>query len=164
MASISKTTTFEHATNGLLAKRSQLFNEAERLRDRLAEIRNDISALDRTLATLGFEGDLDALMPRQKRNVIFGKGELTDAICRELKRADSPMRSRDIARELIVMRGEDARDQKYLSELTRRVSKALRGLRASGEVRSKQDRRGNMEWEWCDAFKESPRRSGAQNA
>ena len=62
------------------------------------------------------------------------------------------MRSRDIARQFIVMRCADDRDQKYISELTRRVSKALRGLRASGEVRSKQDRRGNLEWECCDAI------------
>lgn len=148
MACISKTDTFEHTINGLLAKRSEMFNEAERLRDRLAEIRNDLGALDRTLATLGFDGDLDAMMPRQKRAVIFGKGELTDAIVRELKNSDRPLRSRDIAREIVAMRGEDSRDRKYLSELTRRASKALRKLRDNGEVRSQLDGKGNMLWEW----------------
>ena len=150
MPCISKTTTFEHATNGLLAKRSELFNEAERIRDRLAEIRNDIGALDRTLATLGFKGDLDALMPRQKRNVIFGKGELTDAIVWELKSAERPLRSREIAASIVAMRGDDARDRKYLSDLTKRVSKALRILRDHGEVRSAADGRGNLNWEWVN--------------
>lgn len=148
MATISKTTTFEHTINGLMAKRSELFNEAERLRDRLAEIRNDIGALDRTLGTLGFEGDLDALMPRQRRHVIFGKGELTDAIVAELKGAERPLKSREIASAIVVMRGEDARDRRYLADLTKRVSKALRGLRDGGEVRGKKDQRGNMFWEW----------------
>jgi len=63
--------------SGLLKKRADLFNEAERIRDRLAEIKNDIGALDRVLGTLGYTGDLDAQMPRQKREVIFGRGELT---------------------------------------------------------------------------------------
>jgi hypothetical protein len=144
----SCTDTFEHTINGLLTKRADLFNEAERIRDRLAEVRNDIEALDRTLATLGFQGDLNVMMPRQKRAVIFGKGELTDAILHELRSADCPMRSRDIAREIVALRGDDARDQKYLSDLTKRVSKALRKLRESGEVRSKSDGRGNFHWEW----------------
>ncbi|WBQ11702.1 hypothetical protein L2D00_07520 [Hyphomonadaceae bacterium BL14] len=142
----SCTETFEHTINGLLTKRADLFNEAERIRDRLAELRNDIDALDRTLATLGFQGDLNAMMPRQKRTVLFGKGELTDAVLRELRSADGPLRSRDIAREIVAMRGDDARDQKFLSELTKRVSKALRALRDNGEVRCVTDARGNMEW------------------
>ena len=58
----------ETVISGLLAKRADLFNEAERIRDRLAEIRNDIGAVDRVLGTLGYTGDLDAEMPRQKRN------------------------------------------------------------------------------------------------
>jgi hypothetical protein len=37
----ARTETYEHTTSGLLAKRSDLFSEAERIRDRLAAIRND---------------------------------------------------------------------------------------------------------------------------
>ncbi|MFY9626757.1 MAG: hypothetical protein WAK03_01210, partial [Methylocystis sp.] len=69
---LARTETFDHTITGLLKKRSDLFNEAERLRDRLAEIRNDIGAVDRVLGTLGYTGDLDASMPRQKRKVLFG--------------------------------------------------------------------------------------------
>jgi len=69
----------------LLTKRADLFNEAIRIRDRLAEIKNDIGALDRVLGTLGYTGDLDAEMPRQKREVIFGRGELIRAILGELR-------------------------------------------------------------------------------
>ena len=59
----ARTDTYEHTISGLLTKRREMFTEAERIRDRLAEIRNDIQALDRTLATLGFDGDLDATTP-----------------------------------------------------------------------------------------------------
>lgn len=143
----ARTETFEHTITGLLTKRADLFNEAERLRDRLAEIRNDLGALDRTLNVLGYKGDLDAAMPRQKREVIFGKGELSKAIYGELRTATGPLSSRDIAREIVAMRGEDARDRKYLSELTKRVSKALRAMREAGEVRSATDAKGNVMWE-----------------
>jgi hypothetical protein len=83
----------ETVISGLLAKRADLFNEAERIRDRLAEIRNDIGAVDRVLGTLGYAGDLDAEMPRQKRNVLFGPGELTRAILDELRTATGPLAS-----------------------------------------------------------------------
>ena len=49
-----RTDTFEHTITGLLTKRADLFNEAERIRDRLAEIRNDLGVLDRTLNVLGY--------------------------------------------------------------------------------------------------------------
>ncbi|MGV2127325.1 hypothetical protein ACQZ4Q_14675 [Agrobacterium vitis] len=136
-----------HTVSGLLTKRSQLFSEAERIRDRLAEIKNDIGAMDRTLNVLGYKGDLDAAMPRQKREVIFGRGELSKALMAELRHAESPLSSRDLAREIISLRGEDARDRKYLADLTKRVSKALRALRSDGLVRSQVDVKGNLTWE-----------------
>lgn len=143
----ARTDTFEHTITGLLTKRADLYNEAERIRDRLAEIKNDIGAVDRTLGVLGYSGDLDAAMPRQKREVIFGKGELSKAIYGELRTATGPLTSRDIAREIVVMRGEDARDRKYLSDLTKRVSKALRAMREAGDVRSVTDNKGNLLWQ-----------------
>lgn len=143
----ARTDTFEHTITGLLKKRADLFNEAERIRDRLAEIKNDIGAIDRTLNVLGYTGDLDAAMPRQKREVIFGRGELSKAVMGELRTAEGPLSSRDIAREIVTMRGEDARDRKYISDLTKRVSKALRSMREEGHVKSATDAKGNVRWE-----------------
>lgn len=143
----ARTDTYEHTISGLLAKRADLFNEAERIRDRLAEIKNDIGAIDRVLGTLGYAGDLDAAMPRQKREVLFGRGELSKAIFGELRHATGPLSSRDIAREIVTMQGNDARDRKFVSELTKRVSKALRSMKAEGHVRSVADAKGNLSWE-----------------
>ena len=44
---------------GLLTKRADLLGEAETIRDRLAAIKNDVGAIDRTLTVLGYEGDLE---------------------------------------------------------------------------------------------------------
>jgi hypothetical protein len=136
----------ETVISGLLAKRADLFNEAERIRDRLAEIRNDIGAVDRVLGTLGYAGDLDAEMPRQKRNVVFGPGELTRAILDELRTATGPLASRDIARAVLAVNEQDPRDRKLLTEHTRRVSKALRVLKGRGLLKGAVDRSGNMAW------------------
>lgn len=143
---LARTDTFEHTISGLLKKRADLFGEAERLRDRMAEIKNDIHALDRVLQSLGYSGDLDAAMPRQKRDVIFGKGELTRAVLAELRDSDSPLTSRDIAQSIVAMRGDDARDRKYVGELVKRVSKALRQQREAGNVTSVKDDKGNVLW------------------
>lgn len=86
-------------------------------------------------------------MPRQKREVVFGRGELSKAIFEELRHATGPMSSRDIAREIVALRGEDARDRRYLSELTKRVSKALRQMREDGDVSSCVDGKGNYMWD-----------------
>lgn len=144
---LSRTVTFEHTINGLLKKRAMLFNEAERIRDRMAEIKNDIGAIDRVLGTLGCTGNLDAEMPRQKRHVLFGAGELTRAILDVLRDATSPMASREIARDVLSVNEQDPRDRKLLTEHTRRVSKALRILKQRGAVAGVVDKAGNMVWQ-----------------
>jgi hypothetical protein len=60
------------------SKRADLFNEAIRLRDRTAEIKNDVDAIDRVLGTLGYTGDLDREMPRQKRHVVLVRASYPD--------------------------------------------------------------------------------------
>ncbi len=144
---LARTATYEHTISGLLTKRADLFNEAERIRDRLAEIKNDIGAVDRVLGTPGYQGDLDAEMPRQKRHVLFGRGELTRAILDVLRDAAEPMATREIARAILAVNEQDPRDRRLLTEHTRRVSKALRALRSKALISAKVDKCGGMAWE-----------------
>ncbi|WP_421855903.1 hypothetical protein [Oricola sp.] len=85
----ARTDTFEHTISGLLSKRADLLSEAQILRDRVAKIKNDLDALDRTLGVLGYDGDLDAMMPRQKRHVLFGRGELSRQVSKCCARPES---------------------------------------------------------------------------
>lgn len=142
----ARTATYEHTVSGLLTKRADLFNEAQRIRDRLAEIKNDVAAMDRVLGTLGYTGNLDAEMPRQKRQVLFGAGELTRAILDELRDATEPMASREIARAILAVNEQDARDRRLLTEHTRRVSKALRILTKNGAVHRSINAAGAVVW------------------
>lgn len=143
---LARTETFEHTITGLLKKRALLFNEAETIRARMGELRNDIEAVDRVLGTLGYTGDLDREMPTPKHNVIFGRGELTRAILGELRGATGPLGSREIAQGIVAASEKDGRDRKFVTEVTRRASKALRGLREEGLVRSMVDAKGNVRW------------------
>jgi hypothetical protein len=70
------TKTFEHTITGLLAKRVDLFNEALGLRDRLAEIKNDVAAIDRVLRALRYNGDLEAHMPARRGTRFSGAATL----------------------------------------------------------------------------------------
>lgn len=144
MGTISRATDYSHTTNGLLQKRADLFNEAVQIRERLAEIKNDIDAIDRTLNVLGYEGDLDAAMPRQKRHVVFGRGELTRSVLDVLRRADTAMTSRQIAQQIVENSGQDARDRKYVSDLTKRVGKACR--QSTVDISKAVDSKGNIVW------------------
>ncbi|WP_331327274.1 hypothetical protein [Methylobacterium fujisawaense] len=85
-------------------------------------------------------------MPRQKREVLFGRGELTRGILDTLRDAVAPMTSREVAQSVLSLSGQDARDRKLMTEHTRRVSKALRMLTQDGSVRSSSDGRGNRVW------------------
>lgn len=139
----ARTDTFDHTISGLLTKCADLLGEAVALRDRIAAIKNDLDALDRTLGVLGYTGDLDAQMPRQKRHVVFGKGELFRACMDVLRRAQGPLTSRQIAQELMELNGQDARDRKTMGDLTKRVGKCLRQTDAA---RKGADGKGNVVW------------------
>lgn len=114
--------------------------------ERLAEIKNDIQAFDKALIALGYKGDLDAAMPRQRRHVIFGRGELLDALMLELRLAEGPLKSRELAQNVLASSGSDIRDRRAVTDLTRRVSKCLRVQREKGVVIGKQDESRNIQW------------------
>ena len=139
----ARTETYDHTISGLLTKRAELLGEALSIRDRLAAIKNDVDALDRVLGTLGYEGDLDAQMPRQKRHVVFGKGELFRACMDVLRNATEPLTSRQIAQQIMELNGQDARDRKTIGDLVKRVGKCLR---QSNAARKGADGKGNVVW------------------
>ncbi|MDQ7076826.1 MAG: hypothetical protein Q9M45_03135 [Robiginitomaculum sp.] len=131
----------------VLNKRIELFSEAELIMERLAEIKNDIQAVDKTLRIMGYDGELDAVMPRQRRHVIFGQGELLDSLILELRHADRPLKSRELAQNVLASSGNDIRDRRAVSDLTRRVSKCLRVQREAGLVIGQLNDTRVMEWQ-----------------
>lgn len=70
---------------------------------------------------MGFKGDLDAAMPRQKRQVLFGQGELARSLIRELRDAEGPMTSRELAQAIVALKGDDVRDRKMIRDYEARL-------------------------------------------
>jgi hypothetical protein len=149
----ARTTTFEHTISGLLTKRADLFKEESQLHDRLAEIGNDVRAIDRVLASLGYAVEPDAEMPR-RREVLYGMGQLR-GILDVLRTAPEPLSSRDLAKVVMIANGYDPGDSKALKEHTRRVSKTMWWLRKRGLARGAAHQSGNMAW-WAVGYVSAP--------
>lgn len=119
--------------NGLLAKREELSRENAELRERMAIVSNDIEALVRVLDSCGYRGELVGNTPRQARIVLFYRNELREYLIAELRKADGPLTSRQLACLVCQCEGKDHRDRRLLTDVTRRVGCALRKMR-SGKI------------------------------
>jgi hypothetical protein len=120
---------YANTISGLLRKRSELVGDAQRLREQLAHVGNDIEALDRTLISLGYEGDLKGVQPRGNRVVFFARDELRRFLLDELCKAEGPISSRDLAEKIIGLAGKDCRDRRLRNDMVKRVGKSLKLLR-----------------------------------
>lgn len=123
---------YTNTISGLLRKRSEMMGEAQRLREALAVVGNDIEALDRVLETLGYQGDLKGVTPRGNRVVFFARHELRRFCLDELRKADGPISARDLAEKIITLEGKDVRDRRLRNDMVKRVGKSLKLLRQQG--------------------------------
>jgi len=146
MKHYTRITDYTETQNGLLKTRVDLFNEAELITERLAEIKNNILALDKTLRLIGHDDDLDMLMPKQRRGYRFDQGELAKAVIFELRHADRALKSREIAENLLATAGLDPRDKKAVDDLRPRVSRCMCRLNNKGAVIRLVDESRNIQW------------------
>ena len=123
------TETYQHTINGLLQKRVEMMEELAVIRERMAVLSNDIEALDRVLERLGYDGDIQ-LTPRVPRVVLFYRGELRQFLLNQL-RDHGAMTSRRLAENLIQIEGKDGRDRRMMTDVVRRIGKALRQMKES---------------------------------
>lgn len=133
---------YANTISGLLRKRSELMGDAQRLREQLAHVGNDIEALDRTLISLGYAGDLKGVQPRGNRIVFFARDELRRFLLDELRKATAPLSSRDLAEKIIGLEGKDCRDRRLRNDMVKRVGKSLKLLRAQGLAKSSRQASG----------------------
>lgn len=139
------TDSYTNTISGLLRKRSEMMGEAQRLREALAIVGNDIEALDRVLETLGYQGELKGVTPRGNRVVFFARNELRRFCLDELRKADETISARDLAEKIIALEGKDLRDRRLRNDMVKRVGKSLKLLRHQGLATSKRDS-GGLVW------------------
>jgi hypothetical protein len=109
-----------------------MLEELAVIRERQAALANDIDALDRTLETLGYSGDVQ-LTARVPRIVLFYRGELRQYLVSQLKE-HGPLTSRQMADSLARAEGKDTFDRRMLTDIVKRMGKALRMMADAGIV------------------------------
>ena len=115
---------YDLTIHGLLRKRTDLMANLESYRDRVSSAANDIRAVDRVLASLGYDGELDLEQPR-KRVLNYIKHELRRFILDELRTAERALTTRELAARLAAREGKDTGDRKLMRDLSHRVSKSV---------------------------------------
>ncbi|PVB59513.1 hypothetical protein DCO57_21920 [Labrenzia sp. 011] len=143
----AKLQSFDSTIRGLLTKRVSLFHEREEQLSKLANLDNDISAIDRAIRLLGYEGDLNALMPASAGNKLYRQGEISRCVSDILRTAREPLTSRQIALQVVQMRGENPNDHKHMVRLTNNVSRVLGNFRSQGRVVSEGTGSGVQLWQ-----------------
>ena len=115
---------YDLTIHGLLRKRTELLASLESYRDKVAATANDIRSVDRVLTSLAYEGELDLLQPR-KRVLNYIKHEVRRFILDELRAAQQPLTTREIAVRLATREGKDTGDRNLMRDLAHRVSKSV---------------------------------------
>lgn len=131
----TSTETYEHTINGLLQKRKEIMEEMAVARERMGLMANDIEAIDRVLARLGYEGILETAL-QAPRHIIFYRGQLRQWIVTQL-RERGPATSRQLAERLAAVQMRDKSDRRMMEDLTGRIGKALAHMKNARIVDSK---------------------------
>jgi hypothetical protein len=137
---------YERTISGLLKKRSEMVGELHGLRERMGVVTNDLQCVDRVLQAFGYDGNLEELPVNKGRLVMFHKSEMQQHILHELRRAVSPLSSRDLSVLLVTSEGRDRYDKRLLLDIVKRVGKCLGTLRKRGLVMSCRDSKGRFLW------------------
>lgn len=143
---LSRTTTFEHTVAGLLTKREELSRECAELRERMAIAANAIEAIDHVLETFGHTEDLEGRTPRAARVVLFYRNELRTFLLEQLRKAQEPLSSRQLAECVCETEGKSLGDSRLLNDVTRRIGCALRKMRATKAVEGHRGKDGSAVW------------------
>ena len=105
------------------------------IQDRLACIRRDLEAIDRTLKVLGYEdqASLDGQAPKRLR-ASYGRAEVARHIWDQLRTAGRPMATRDLSDAVMLAMELDARDRQKATDFRRRIGAHMRGYAKQGRV------------------------------
>jgi hypothetical protein len=127
----------DYMVTGLVKRRAEIAGEIGKLQTRMAECSRDLETLDATLKIIAPELDIPAIAPKMfKPPEHWSKrGEMSRVVLDILRVARGSMTSRDIAAQMIVLRGM-AVTPKLANLMSKRVATALRTMRDKGMVRN----------------------------
>jgi hypothetical protein len=140
---------YDLTLSGLLRKRAEMAGEAEALR---AQLQGQLSALDHIDAVIRIlkpDIDLADLPERPVAPALSGtRGDLQRFLLDQLRKANHPLSTFDLADAVMRQRGLDPRDRIVTKLVQRRTGYSLAKLRTGGKVTSRRTHRSApLEWE-----------------
>jgi hypothetical protein len=140
---------YDHTIDGLLRKRAEMAGEVEALQAKLGALITDLSHIDSAIRV--FRPDIDlADLPEKLAPAPFTgfRGEIQRFLIDELRTANHPLSTFDLAERVMRKRGLDPNDRVVFKLIAKRTGYALAKLRRGGRVTSARTHRAApLEWE-----------------
>lgn len=140
---------YDLTVQGLIRKRAELAGQVEAMHCQLASIMAQLNAIDTSIRVFKPEIDLDDLPERTAPAPFSGfRGEIQRFLLDELRKANLPRTTFDLADAIMDRRGLDRSDKIATSLIRKRTGYALAKLRKSGRVTSSRSHRSTpLEWQ-----------------
>ena len=134
---------------GLVRKRGELAGEIHATHDRLGQLVRDLEAVDKALAVVAPDMEIEAIRPKMFRppDDWANRGQMSRLVLMILRQAREPLTTREIAAQMLLERAMDTDDTKLLNLMVRRVGAALRHQRDKGRAASSDGPGNYMLWE-----------------
>jgi hypothetical protein len=116
-----------HVISALKAKRAELSGELIAAENRIVQLRDDISSLDRTIRVFDPTAEPRTIRPilRRKKPTLIPRGQCSRAILDLLRHASDPMTAREIAAQLAARYQMDASNTGAMKALVAKVRNTL---------------------------------------
>lgn len=133
-----------HVVSGLVAKRSELVGQIDKLQDEIARIRALMDCIDGSIKIFDPEYDLRTIKGKRTntRNKQFKRGEFQRLTLNILRTSGSPITSRDIVNEMIRRKGFESTPE-LVQKLQRLILGTLHNLEKRGIVKSAKNEDGS---------------------
>ena len=140
---------YDLTVQGLLRKRAELAGELEMLRAQTRSLLSALQHIDATIRVFKPAIDLEDLPEGTLPPAFSGfRGEIQRFLLDELRKANAPQSTFDLADKIMEKRGLDAGDKIALNLIRKRTGYALAKLRKAGKVLSRAKGKGApLEWE-----------------
>ena len=139
---------YDLTLSGLLRKRAEMAGQVEAMQAQLGALITDLSHIDAAIRV--FRPDIDlADLPEKLAPAPFTgfRGEIQRFLLDELRKANHPLSTFDLAERVMAKRGLPPDDRVIVKLIQRRTGYALAKLRNKGKVTSgRSHRSAPLEW------------------
>jgi hypothetical protein len=139
----------EYIIKGLVKRRAKLAGDIENTKDALKAHVEALEKLDAVILMFDPDYKIEGIKPKSFRALEdwAGRGEMTRIVMDTLRQATEPLTGRDLAMNMMELRGMDRGDTKLLRKMTKRIGGALRMAREKGLTKTTQGPGQFMLWE-----------------